>query len=173
MLSRYVSSGSILALAFALFLIAHYNAPYASAANYQGYWDTGDVQCDGDVDPVDSLQILRYDAGLSTTQNEPCPEVGEAVSIVHNGSSSSHVTWYFGDVNCDGLVNTTDSSRILRYDAGYHDPGCGKVLGDGTYIMWVTGGIVDPNGCADMAHYTQYGDLCTGNLHAVYYYWSQ
>ena len=36
---------------------------------YQGLM--GDVDCNIVVDPIDSLKILRYDAGLSVTQNDP------------------------------------------------------------------------------------------------------
>jgi hypothetical protein len=41
----------------------------------------GDTDCDGDVDAVDALQILRDLAGLPTNQNDPCPEVGDPVLI--------------------------------------------------------------------------------------------
>ena len=36
----------------------------------------GDVDCDNDVDAVDSLKTLRYIVGLSVTQNEPCADIG-------------------------------------------------------------------------------------------------
>ena len=36
----------------------------------------GDVDCDGDVDAVDSFKQLQYVAGLSVTQTEPCPDIG-------------------------------------------------------------------------------------------------
>ena len=36
----------------------------------------GDVDCGGNVTPVDSLKTLRHDAGLSVQQNEPCPDIG-------------------------------------------------------------------------------------------------
>jgi hypothetical protein len=41
----------------------------------------GDTDCDGDVDAVDALQILRDLAGLPPNQNDPCPEVGDPVLI--------------------------------------------------------------------------------------------
>lgn len=42
----------------------------------------GDVDCSGDVTPVDSLKILRYDAGLSVAQEDECPAIGiEAIVI--------------------------------------------------------------------------------------------
>jgi hypothetical protein len=59
----------------------------------------GDANCDGSVNPVDSLTVLRYDAGLSVTPTEDC--------ILATA-----------DVNCDGNINPVDSLGILRFDAG-------------------------------------------------------
>ena len=36
----------------------------------------GDVDCSGEVNPIDSLKILRSDAGLDVAQEEGCPEIG-------------------------------------------------------------------------------------------------
>jgi hypothetical protein len=37
----------------------------------------GDVDCDGDIDSVDALAILRFVAGLDPlAQTEPCTDVG-------------------------------------------------------------------------------------------------
>ncbi len=44
-----------------------------------GLW--GDVQCDSDVDMADSDIVLRYSAGLSYTQVEPCADLGTMVTI--------------------------------------------------------------------------------------------
>ena len=41
----------------------------------------GDVDCRDGVTPVDSLKVLRHDAGLSVSQNEPCPDVGTLAAI--------------------------------------------------------------------------------------------
>ena len=41
----------------------------------------GDVDCSGAVDPIDSLKLLRSDAGLSVTQADGCPEIGSTVQI--------------------------------------------------------------------------------------------
>jgi hypothetical protein len=41
----------------------------------------GDIDCDGLVNPVDALKDLRYDAGLSIDQNEPCPDVGSVLGV--------------------------------------------------------------------------------------------
>ena len=42
----------------------------------------GDVDCGGEVTPVDSLKLLRFDAGLGVTQPAGCPEMGSAVLVV-------------------------------------------------------------------------------------------
>ena len=41
----------------------------------------GDVDCSGAIDPVDSLKLLRADAGLSVAQAPDCPEIGSTVQI--------------------------------------------------------------------------------------------
>ena len=41
----------------------------------------GDVDCRDGVTPVDSLKVLRHDAGLSVSQDEPCPDVGTLAAI--------------------------------------------------------------------------------------------
>jgi hypothetical protein len=37
---------------------------------------SGDVDCDGDVDPLDALKILRADAGLNVELPAGCPQIG-------------------------------------------------------------------------------------------------
>lgn len=56
----------------------------------------GDVNHDGNVDSLDAMIVLRYDAGLI-------------------GLSDSRLIT--GDVNFDGDVDSTDAFLILRYDA--------------------------------------------------------
>ena len=38
----------------------------------------GDVDCNGNVGPVDGLKVLRFDAGLTVQQEADCPEIGES-----------------------------------------------------------------------------------------------
>jgi hypothetical protein len=64
----------------------------------------GDVDCSITVNSVDSLKILRYVAGLSVAQNEPCADLGTGDPL-------------WGDVDCSGAVNSVDSLKILRYVA--------------------------------------------------------
>jgi hypothetical protein len=73
----------------------------------------GDANCDGSINPVDSLTVLRYDAGLPVTPPEDC--------ILATA-----------DVNCDGEVNPVDSLGILRFDAGLpvSQPGDCPALGE-------------------------------------------
>lgn len=65
----------------------------------------GDVDCDGDVDSVDSLKQLRHVAGLSVSQEPGCPAIG-----------SGTPTW--GDVDCDDDVDSVDALKVLRHVAG-------------------------------------------------------
>jgi hypothetical protein len=41
----------------------------------------GDIDCYGEVNPVDSLKLLRFDAGLEVTQDPPCPDIGALTQI--------------------------------------------------------------------------------------------
>jgi hypothetical protein len=65
----------------------------------------GDVDCDTAVNSIDSLKVLRYAAGLSVSQTEPCPDISTITSQV------------VGDVDCSGQVNSIDSLKILRFAA--------------------------------------------------------
>lgn len=69
----------------------------------------GDVDCDGDVDSVDSLMVLRHVAGLALTQQPPCPDIGTA---------AAEPPAVFGDVDCDGDVDSVDALLVLRHVAG-------------------------------------------------------
>ena len=67
------------------------------------------------IGPVDSVRILRLDAGLFTTTPSGCPPMGGEVQ-----------TWIWGDINCDG-PDPVDSVLVLRFDAGLRvdvPPGC-------------------------------------------------
>lgn len=69
----------------------------------------GDVDCNGPVNAVDSLKVLRYGAGLSYGQTEPCVNIG--TGILTNGEKQ-------GDVDCNNAVNSVDALKLLRYGAG-------------------------------------------------------
>jgi len=40
-----------------------------------------DTDCSGAVNPIDSLKVLRHDAGLSVSQTAGCPGVGTSVTV--------------------------------------------------------------------------------------------
>lgn len=81
----------------------------------------GDVDCDGSVDSVDGLRILRHVAGLDPNLPAGCPPL---TALSGPGPR--------GDMDCNGTVDSVDSLRILRYTAGL-DPGlpggCGAIGG--------------------------------------------
>lgn len=41
----------------------------------------GDADCNNTIDPVDTLKVLRYDAGLFYLNQQPCPDISEEVLI--------------------------------------------------------------------------------------------
>ncbi len=41
----------------------------------------GDIDCSGEITPVDALKLLRADAGLSVSQATDCPQIGDAVLL--------------------------------------------------------------------------------------------
>jgi TolB protein len=71
----------------------------------------GDSDCSGSPDPVDSLFVLRFDAGLSTNTGD-CPAMGQ---VIYLQDVSLH-RW--GDVDCGSDVTPVDSLKLLRHDAG-------------------------------------------------------
>ncbi len=83
--------------------------PTASPSGGDRFW--GDNNCSQQVDPVDSLFVLRGDAGLPTDTGD-CPDMGQVVDV----QNASPHPW--GDVDCGGEVTPVDSLKILRFDAG-------------------------------------------------------
>ena len=70
----------------------------------------GDTNCDHQIGPLDSLRVLRLNAGLSTTTQATCLPMGGPLFV--NGTLR-----LWGDVNCDGL-DAVDAVLMLRFDAG-------------------------------------------------------
>jgi hypothetical protein len=62
----------------------------------------GNVDCDGDLDAIDALKVLRYVAQLPVSQTQPCPLIGANVASL------------WGDVDCNGSVTSVDALKILR-----------------------------------------------------------
>jgi hypothetical protein len=90
--------------------------------------------CSGEPDPpdpVDSLLVLRSDAGLNTNTGD-CPGVGTEVDVLN---ASLHL---WGDVDCSSAVNPVDSLKLLRFDAGLsvsQEEGCPLIGGDVQIVM--------------------------------------
>jgi hypothetical protein len=80
---------------------------------------SGNVDCSGPpggVTSVDALKVLRFAAGLSVTQNEPCLDIGQPRALPPPDN------WLMGDVNCSGAVNSVDALLILRAVSGLSVP---------------------------------------------------
>ena len=76
---------------------------------------SGNVDCSGPVsgvNSVDALKVLRYSAGLSVAQSEPCLDIGQPRALKPPDD------WKVGDVDCSGVVNAVDALKILRAVAG-------------------------------------------------------
>ena len=71
----------------------------------------GDNNCSQQVDPVDSLFVLRGDAALPTDTGD-CPPMGANIEVL---DASPHI---WGDVDCRDGMTPVDSLKILRHDAG-------------------------------------------------------
>jgi Tol biopolymer transport system component len=69
---------------------------------------TGNVDCNQAINPVDALKVLRFAAGLSVVQSEPCLDLPLPLT-----SGFGH-----GDVDCNGSVNPIDALKVLRASAG-------------------------------------------------------
>jgi hypothetical protein len=69
----------------------------------------GDVDCTSGISPIDSLKLLRFDAGLDAVST--CADLGSEVVI-------DGVTLVWGDIDCNGEITPVDSLKLLRYDAG-------------------------------------------------------
>jgi hypothetical protein len=70
-----------------------------------------DHNCSDEVDPVDSLFVLRDDAGLDTNTGD-CPPMGSQQTLIATNGI------IIGDVDCSGEENPVDSLKVLRFDAG-------------------------------------------------------
>jgi hypothetical protein len=73
---------------------------------------SGDVDCSGTVNSVDSLKVLRANAALTVVQSEPCLNIGLPRLL------SPPDDRLMGDVNCSSGVNSVDALLILRANVG-------------------------------------------------------
>ena len=67
------------------------------------------MDCNGTVNSIDSLKVLRYGSGLDYSQTEPCEDIG--TETLANGEIQ-------GDVDCSKAVSSVDSLKVTRYAAG-------------------------------------------------------
>ncbi|MGZ3668162.1 MAG: hypothetical protein ACXVDA_27170, partial [Ktedonobacterales bacterium] len=74
-----------------------------------------DVQCDGDVDTVDALQLLTFLAGMQPSQQTGCPHVGEALPPVQTSEQLIAGALTNGDISYE------DSLRYRAF-ALFGDP---------------------------------------------------
>jgi Tol biopolymer transport system component len=93
----------------------------------------GDSNCAAGVDPVDSLFLLRFDAGLSTDVIG-CTPLGSEVKIVDPLASpcplGAGIPCVWGDIDCSGAIDPVDALKLLRHDAGLflsQEPDCPPV----------------------------------------------
>lgn len=82
----------------------------ATLAPVQLIW--ADANCLNGINPVDSLIVLRADAGLSVTLGSPCAPLGDFG--LFDGTSRM-----WGDFDCDLSLSPIDSLKILQYDSGF------------------------------------------------------
>jgi hypothetical protein len=68
----------------------------------------GDVDCEGDVDAVDALKVLRHVVRLAVSQEEPCPDIGSTVTVDGTPRLWGYVDGY-------GDVDAVDALQILRH----------------------------------------------------------
>ena len=87
--------------------------PTPTPANQQNLW--ADIDCNSDVNPVDSLKVLRADAVLSVSQDANCPAPSTDLNVQWDGQSTNE-KW--GDADCSNSLNPVDSLKVLRFDAG-------------------------------------------------------
>jgi hypothetical protein len=74
----------------------------------------GDVNCDGTVNSVDALQLLLFTANLPFVQPPGCPFINGGPI---DGAFSQTIEAAFGDMNCDGYVDSVDGLKILLFVA--------------------------------------------------------
>jgi hypothetical protein len=90
----------------AVLAIAGFFALYATAAlGSSGSVIHGDSDCDTSVNPIDSLKLLRHDAGLEVSQEPGCPEIGSVIGITG---------LLFANIDTDGSIVSGDATGVTK-----------------------------------------------------------
>ncbi|MCH8200627.1 MAG: hypothetical protein IIB85_01755, partial [Chloroflexi bacterium] len=89
------------------------DTPTPTPANQENLW--ADIDCSSGVGVVDSLKMLRADAGLSVSQDANCPLPSTDLDVIWD-SQTTNDKW--GDADCSGELTPVDSLKVLRFDAG-------------------------------------------------------
>lgn len=76
-----------------------------SVSTLQAITPMGDVDCNGSVNAIDALKVLRYTINLSVAQAPGCPPIGTDGPPLQ------------GDIDCNEIVDLVDSLKIFRYVA--------------------------------------------------------
>jgi hypothetical protein len=106
----------------------------------------GDMDCDGTVNAVDALKLLRAIQHLSYTQNEPCPDIDEfgggdwdlhtvfgCATILTTGFCQ--LVGSMGDVDCNLWVSSGDADAILAGIVGSTYPHSCPAQGSTQYLV--------------------------------------
>ena len=73
----------------------------------------GDVDCGKNVSPVDSLKVLRHDAGLSVQQDEPCPDIGTVIPAGEGPPGPQGPAGPQGEQGPQGAPGITDVELVV------------------------------------------------------------
>lgn len=85
------------------------------------------ANCLGDINPVDSLAVLRADAGLPVTQGSQCAPLGD-VGLFDG------ISRIWGDFDCDLSMSPIDALKILQFDSGFTPIQTGDCPGFGDLV---------------------------------------
>ncbi len=100
-------------------------SPTATPGPVQLIW--ADANCLDGVNPVDSLAVLRADAGLFVSLGSPCAPLGD-VGLFDG------VSRMWGDFDCDLSMSPIDALKILQYDSGFSPIQTGACPGFGDLV---------------------------------------
>ncbi len=92
----------------------------------------GDLNCDGEVTPVDVLGSLRRTGALPLTSGNGCPAFGQGVDILPMTFGQQ----FWGDVNCDDDFDGYDALFLILFLTAYAQLASGNcpLMGGPTYV---------------------------------------